>query len=510
LIFKALLKNHLVELIGEEEMNNRVMLVGCGPHATRIYLPTIDIYREEFNIDLAAVVDIESKKQKVTSVIANKHPSADLHFVTENSDGIFQLSPSDKDKLERIVEEREINSMILSTDPLAHKAYIEFALEKGIHILMDKPITTQPDASTNITNAKGIMEDYYGLIKKFREAEIDHPDLIVSCLSQRRYHPAINRVKEELERVYDLTGCPPTSIVCQHSDGQWRMPNEIIDIPYHGYDKGIGKGSHSGYHFFDIMNWYAEVAKGKQADKIECFANFVRPADWINQFTLRDYEKLFGKQQAKDMIPFSQDEFETITHEFGEIDAHINFTYKKDNKTITNIQMSLLHGGFSKRSWSQPKQDLYKGNGRIRHETHIIHQGPFQALYYVSYQSDEISNRNLKDRTDVGGELHSDVYIFRNSKALRTDLPPLEIIPFGKSTEDGLHGYSRGHQENARVECFVEFMRAIEGNIPKGALKSSLEKHEGSVKLMALSYLSAAKEFNGEGPFSYYSNGELK
>jgi len=491
-------------------MDNNLMLVGCGPHASRIYLPTIDMYQDEFNIDLAAVVDIESKKQKVASLIANKYPSTDLHFVAENSEGIFRLSQDDKYRLERIVEERKINSMILSTDPLAHKAYIEFALEKGINILMDKPVTTQPDASINITNAKEILEDYYGLMQKFREAELKHPGLIVSCLSQRRYHPAINKVREELERVYEITGCPPTSIVCQHSDGQWRMPNEIIDISYHGYDNGIGKGSHSGYHFFDIMNWYAEVAKDKKADKIECFANFVRPADWINQFTVKEHEKLFGEQQAKEIIPFSQGEFEAMTRGFGEIDANLNFVYKKNNRTITNVQMSLLHSGFSKRSWAQAKTDLYKGNGRIRHETHIIHQGPFQAVYYVSYQSDEISNRGLKDRTDVGGELHSDVYLFRNSKALRTDLPPLEVIPFGKSTEKGLHGYSRGHQENARVECFSEFMRAVEGNIPKGALKSSLEKHEGSVKLMALSYLAAAKEFNGDIPLSYYYNGELK
>ncbi len=131
-------------------------------------------------------------------------------------------------------------------------------------------------------------------------------------------------------------------------------------------------------------------------------------------------------------------------------------------------------------------------------------------MYYVSYQSDQIENDILKGSGLIGGELHSDVYIFRNSKALGVDLPEFELIQFGKVNEQGLEGYSRGHQEDARGSCFCEFIMAVNGEIPKGKLKSSLEQHEGSVLLMSLAYLAAAKEYQQGMPLSSYQGGKLQ
>lgn len=197
------------------------------------------------------------------------------------------------------------------------------------------------------------------------------------------------------------------------------------------------------------------------------------------------------------------------TQKFGEIDAHVNYTFSKNGKKIFNIQFSLLHNGFSRRSWVNVRDDLYKGNGRVRHEYYSIHQGPFQSIKYESYQSDQINNDTLKGSGQCGGELHSDVLIFRNSKAIGVDLPPMEQIQFGTVNDNGLQGYSRGHQEDARGECFKEFMMAVKGEIPKGKLKSNIDAHKGSVLLMALAYLSASKSFNDKNPIAQYYNNNI-
>ncbi len=492
-----------------EMKKNNIMLIGCGPHAQRIYLPLIEKHKKEFNLNLSVVVEVYKKREEISDYFFNKQIGPELYFVTIKNEAEFDLSIEDRIKLKEIIQKNNIKIIILSSDPLSHKAYLDFALEEGINVLTDKPITSRIKASTSIEQAKKILEDYHHLVKKYRNAEEKFPGIIVSCLSQRRYHPAINKIKSELERVHAITNCPVTSIVCQHSDGQWRMPDEIVNIDYHGYQKGIGKCSHSGYHFFDIMFWYTQISKEKTHDEIRCYANFVHPKDWISQINIEDHKKIFGDCYSSEKFSITTEEFVDKTKEFGEIDAHINVTLMKQKKKITNITFSLLHNGFSKRSWINPKNDLYKGNGRIRHETHIIHQGPFQALYYVSYQSDQIDNDILKGSGLIGGELHADVYIFRNSKALGIDLPEFEIIQFGKVNELGLQGYSRGHQEDARGSCFYEFMLAINGEIPKGKLKSSIESHEGSVALMSLAYLSAAKQHNNENPISKYQEGIL-
>lgn len=486
------------------------MLVGCGPHAKRIYIALIKKYCQKFNLALKVVVEVEKNREELTEYWAKEEINPEFYFVTYDLNSEFHLSTTQAEELRKLIEKHKINTMILSSEPLAHKAYLHFALEEGLNVLMDKPITTEVKASTDEAQAKKIMADYQELMIKYREAEEKYPNLVVSCLSQRRYHPAVNRIKYELERVYERTNCPVTSIVCQHSDGQWRMPKEVVDFSYHGFNKGIGKCSHSGYHFFDVMYWYTQIAKTKSPDRLDCYSNFIRPHDWITQLNVEDYKKIFGHSYSNGQFKISDEEFIEKTKGYGEIDAHINITLSQEGKKLTNLHFSLLHNGFSKRSWIESKTDLYKGNGRIRHETQIIHQGPFQAIYYVSYQSDQINNETLKGSGLIGGELHADVYIFRNSKVLGVDLPELEVIQFGKVNEQGLTGYSRGHQEDARGSCFCEFMMAVNGEIPKGKLKSSLEQHEGSVALMSLVYLAAAREYNNKPPLSVWEGGEIK
>ncbi len=472
-----------------------LLLVGVGPHSKRIYLPLIKKYKEKYNITLKIIVDIEKNKKELHEYLKNNSFEVEEYYVNYNINKEYHIEKKDFENLYYLVKKYKIDAMILATDPLAHKAYIDFALENGINILMDKPVTTEIDASTNQEQAKKIYKDFEKIVNKYHKAEDSFPNLIVSCLSQRRYHPAINKIRAELQRVYERTNCPITSIICEHSDGQWRMPDEILNEKYHGYTNGIGKCSHSGYHFFDIMHWFSEISKDncKKYDKITCYSSFTRPSDWIIQLNIEDYKKIFGNSYNKDKFNFSNEDFIEKTKEFGEIDAHLNFTFYKNNNKLLNIQFSLLHNGFSRRSWVEAKENLYKGNGRIRQEYFSIHQGPFQSIKYESYQSDQIDNETLMGSGQVGGELHSDVFIFRNSKAIGIDLPPLEQIQFGVVNENGLHGYSRGHQEDARGECFKEFIMAINGEIPKGKLKSSIEAHKGSVALMSLAYLSGAK-----------------
>lgn len=488
-----------------------ILLIGIGPHSKRIYLPLIEKYRQQYDLDLKAIVEIAEKREDIEEYLTLKGYSPDIYFVDYKNEDEFSLDEEDKRNLLKIIEKNQINAIILSTNPLAHKAYIDFAIENGINILMDKPIIAKSLASMDSLQASAIYEDYEEIVRKYREQQERFPGLIVSCLSQRRYHPAVNKIRSEIERIYERTNCPVTSFLCEHSDGQWRMPDEVISEKYHGYTEGIGKCSHSGYHFFDIMHWFSEVIKdeSKKYDKITCYSSFIRPKDWITQLNIKDYQRLFGDSYTNGKFKITDAEFIEKTKGYGEIDAHITFSFYKDNKKIFNMQLSLLHNGFSRRSWVNPRGNLYKGNGRVRHEYYSIHQGPFQSIKYESYQSDEIDNNTLFGSGEVGGELHSDVLIFRNSKAIGVDLPPMEKIQFGIVNESGLKGYSRGHQEDARADCFKEFMLAVKGEIPKGKLKSSIDMHKGSVILMSLAYLSAAKESEGKNPIAEYVGGIL-
>ena len=103
---------------------------------------------------------------------------------------------------------------------------------------------------------------------------------------------------------------------------------------------------------------------------------------------------------------------------FGEIDFHSIINFKKDDKTITHCTLNLIQSGFSWRSWCNLPQDIYKGNGRVRHETLNIEVGPLMNIQIHSYQDYENSEKERIINNNVGSIDHFEIYIFRNCKLI--------------------------------------------------------------------------------------------
>lgn len=86
-----------------------------------------------------------------------------------------------------------------------------------------------------------------------------------------------------------------------HSDGQWRLPDEVLKLKYHPL-LGWGKVSHSGYHFIDMA---AKMVKdsfkeaNKRFDEISVFTKFIRPSGLLLQQNQKDLQKIFGEVYLK-------------------------------------------------------------------------------------------------------------------------------------------------------------------------------------------------------------------
>lgn len=78
---------------------------------------------------------------------------------------------------------------------------------------------------------------------------------------------------------------------------------------------------------------------------------------------------------------------------YGEIDAFINLAFKHKNRIILLGSINLIHNSFSQRGNLIPNKDLYKGNGRVRHETYTLQQVPFQCIQVISFQSKEVQKK---------------------------------------------------------------------------------------------------------------------
>jgi predicted dehydrogenase len=317
-------------------------------------------------------------------------------------------------------------------------------------------------------------------------------------MTQRRYHPAFLKIKELVGEVSEKTSCPITSFQTTHCDGQWRMPSEIVDQNYHPYNRGYGKCSHSGYHSIDIIDWlirYSYEKSKQKSNMIEVISNFTYPNDFISQIPLANYKKYFDSDEP---LKYNENILRKKYKNYGEIDAQIELAYKNHHGgKITTGQFSLLHNSFSQRNWaSATGRDLYKGNGRIRHEIHYIVQGPFQTILFESLQSEEILNEKTT-HSNVGGEYHLDVHVFRNSK-LFPEWKTYEKITVDDLDQHILKGYSRGHQEDARRCAITTFIKSL--NAKNVKRQSDLKDQKESIAILEAIYDSAYRRKKQKNP----------
>ena len=457
----------------------KIILIGCGPHSKRVYLPAI---KEINNFEIALVVDLESNKDFVNNTLL-EHSFDEILF----TDTFFDHIPNDLvSKLNHCVSVNNIKGVIIATEPLVHKLYAQWALSLGLNILMDKPISTNVDVVTSLTNAKNILNDYNDLLNDYRNLQ-EAKETVFVINAQRRFHNGFNLVTEKIKEVTNLTNCPVTFIQAYHCDGQWRLPNEIITQQYHPYCYGYGKASHSGYHIFDIV---AQLLKAgfsieKSPDKMKIMSSFIQPNGFIKQLTEQDYIKYFGIEYEGVKV-LNDSYLSTIYENYGEIDISSVISISKGNDVITNVNVNLLHNGFAGRTWLMPGEDLYKGNGRIKHEQYNIQQGPFQNIQIHSYQAYDKHDTNNGLEDQLGGKNHFDICIFRNPKIATCSQQP-EII---KLSELNSLNDNRLIMENVKYKVVREFYEYLVGIRTKENVKSQIDDHLLGVQIMSGIYCS--------------------
>ena len=480
---------------------SKIILIGLGPHSKRIYYPLIEKFSESKRFKLVAIVDLESKKEDILDFLGEKANNHDLVLIPKKRQSYNKLNREVGKKLNELVKKYNVSGVIISTEPLVHVMYAKWALKNNLHILMDKPISTHFNISTNEKKAKKLIEDYDNLEKAYKQAIERNPSITFSLMAQRRFHPAFKKIRELIADCKMKTNCPVTSIQTFHCDGQWRMPSEIINQLYHPYMQGYGKCSHSGYHFFDIVPYIlsAGTDDNKFYDNIEVISSFVRPLDFMAQLTLEDYEKLFGKKEFNKYNPYNQTELNIFMKKYGEIDAFTNICFKRGNRVMTVASLNLAHNGFARRDWITAEgRDLYKGNGRVRHEFHIIEQGPFQSIHYHSYQSEEINPEDSDDIYEVGGEYHLEIFVFRNTKMIGGKA--LEVFNIKDLNVNIMGGKSRGHQEDARANGFLEFIEAVNNQRKREEMTSEFLSHKHAVIITSAIYQSAIARLKNKNP----------
>lgn len=453
-----------------------VVIAGLGPHAKRIYIRVL----KNNEIHPKLIIDLECSKGKVKEFLKEQGISCDLYFIPDKNKDLRRLSEEDKKNIAILLKKNCINKAIIATEPKAHVAYAEFFLQQKLPILMDKPVTAVENACFEDRLAQLIYKEY----KHLRDLSVKN-DVPLVIQSQRRYHAGYIFIRELLKDIILKYGIPITHIDIYHCDGQWNMPMEYITRENHSFNHGYGKVLHSGYNFIDFMSWILilnNLLPDKKPDSFTAVHKTVKPQDQLFQLN-NSYSKLFDKE----VLELPEEHYSKM----GELDSYSILQFKRNNRVVTTANLDMLHSGFSRRAWPELAKDVYKGNGRVRHERINIQVGPILNIQVHSYQSYEIkdSNYSMKE-TEPGGLDHFDIYIFRNSDLIGGK--PFERIRVSNRSRINRKTHM-GHNEEAREKCTVDWLQGNES-------ENDVLKHKLSNLILSTLYRCSVKENTGKFP----------
>ncbi len=222
---------------------------------------------------------------------------------------------------------------------------------------------------------------------------------------------------------------------------------------------------------------------------MEIVSSLIQPNGFFTQLNENDYLNIFG-EKYNIINQLNDEQLKQICSDFGEIDLSSIITLKKNEEAIANFNVNLIHNGFAGRTWLKPGDDLYKGNGRIKHESYNIQQGPFQNIQIHSYQAydkhDEING--VEDY--LGGKNHFEIYIFRNPLVACTSKQPQvyhlrDIIDYQKSEDNSMI-----NMEWVKFKVVEEFADYLTGLRTKESINSQIEDHLIPVQIMSGIYSS--------------------
>lgn len=443
-------------------MKRNIAIIGLGPHAKRIYLHYIKKHREK----LSLVVELESERNNTRKYLdENGFKDTKIFCISNKYKDNLELPSEISSNLLAIVETLEITHIMISTEPKAHNMYVRFALKNNINVLTDKPITVVKNM-TSIRSINRVRNQYYDILKLANESK-------ASCkvMCQRQYHRGYEYVKELLNETIKKYQVPITHIDIYHCDGNWEMMHDL-DKENHPYKYGYGKLFHSGYHFIDLLSDFIKInnqlPNSKRIKYGEVYSNFLTPNDEKAIFNNEDYKRIFKDQNIPE---YYNENLNPNFNNYGEKNFYglMKFT-NSNHQVITEVNMNLLHYGFSRRGWIESK-NFYKENGRIRHERININVGPLMNIQIHSYQSKEIKDRlDCKTEEQVGGLEHYEIHIYRNVDIIGGK--PFEKISLGDLYTNKEKENILGYNELSREHYLKNFLnnKCDRGDIKDQAL----------------------------------------
>ncbi|MBM75328.1 MAG: hypothetical protein CMK59_07995 [Proteobacteria bacterium] len=422
----------------------KIGLIGVGCHAKRIYVPWLmSNHQHKWTV----AVDLSCQETKVREAVAVSPPE---HLIFSNTPSSEDIDPKVFAQLEKLQATGDLDTLIICTDPLNRRQWLLWGIQRGLDLIIDKPLTAPYNPDNLGTLATEIKSDFEEILHCAQSSSSK-----IWIQAQRRAHCGYKLVKDVLRQSIEETSTPITHLDVYHADGMWVLPNEW-NRDHHPYRHKWGKILHSGYHFIDLASFLLELSDPQDTSWLHFNAYATRGEAQVQQL---QHQNLLSTANS------------IVNTSHGELDLSVLGQIQHQHHPRTTIALNLLQNSFSRRSSNSPPKDPYKGAGRVRHERINVQIGPFINVQVHSYQAHEISDPNPIEVYGPGHIDHFDVHIYRN--------PLLK----GKRYEQHQIGstLSHPHNESARIELLNQFLN-------DDSHLSSIQQHKRSIEWICSIY----------------------
>ena len=476
---------HLSTSLNQTDVITRssVMLIGAGFHAKEVYLPALTAGVGH----LVAVVDIEPNRPFVEEQLQRLKLQPETRYLAPWSG--LEMPREVKAGLASLARATAADCVIVSTPPEYHLTYMLWAIENGLHCLVDKPIVCAPNASTQVNIVRDLRREFRNLLEYAMRK-----DILLVVAAQRRHHVGFQALRLLAIAVSERRGIPISKISSSHSDGSLRLPPEIGRIENHGVLNGTGKLWHSGYHEIDLQSVLIQDcikasgrSPGELYDEVHVFADTLRAQGFIRQISRPSWALTFGEEVWNEICAPTDEELIQAYSKYGEIDVSSISSFRKHGSRdhTFSAELRLSHNSFSRRSTTDiTGRDLYKGVGRVKHERHEIRHGPFSVIYVDTLQSSPKHDKNGASDYEFGGNNHFEIIHFMSPELLGT--PDRVIRRFTASEIADAAGIPSSTllMRHAKGEMLTEFLSAVSDPSRRRSSRSCISTHRFGMEWM--------------------------
>ena len=379
-----------------------IMLIGLGQHATHHHFKLLRLLEEHFLAQCRIIVDLVSARDRVQDYL-QKHSSKELEvLVVPDEERDFEnLSAQTAARMNDAAKRLEITHVIISTEVKAHYAYIQWAVQQGLHFLTDKPIFSETYDEVKRLGRSNLYSRFQEIGKEIKAKGIN-----AAVVIPRRMNPAFLMMRSYLSEFVRTFGVPAAHFNYYHGEGMWNMPDEFFTRENHPYKYGYGALFHTAYHFIDLIDYFLSVndqLQENRADAADLAVSVVNPSDVCRMVGEKAYKELLGVH--------SLHQYMENMESMGEVDVQMLINLYTSDALTATCNLDIRQSDYSARKSRTLPKDLFKGNGRIYHELLEIEVPHLLKIHLV-----RMTIGDQKDKTDYSHkEEDFVVQIYRNA-----------------------------------------------------------------------------------------------